>query len=111
MPSTREKPVTDIVSRKLVAAPATRRIDEFPRRNASDQQTESVLLSLARVIEQRDSHTAGHCERLAFTGVALGVAMGLDHASLLTIYLGGYMHDVGKVGIPDAVLFKPGRLT
>jgi len=63
------------------------------------------------VVEQRDRHTAGHCERLAFSGVALGVAMGLDSASLLTLYLGGYLHDVGKVSIPDTILFKPGKLT
>jgi len=72
---------------------------------------EGVLFSLAKVVEQRDCHTAGHCERLAFTGVALGVALGLDSASLLTLYLGGYLHDVGKVGIPDRILFKPGKLT
>ena len=73
-------------------------------------QTEHVLLSLAKVVEQRDKHTAGHCERLAVTGVALGVAMQLDRASLLALYLGGFLHDVGKVGIPDSVLFKPGKL-
>src|SRR5262245_46605536 len=54
--------------------------------------TEAVLLSLAKVVEQRDNHTAGHCERLAFTGVALGVAMGLDNRQLLSLYLGGYLH-------------------
>jgi len=72
---------------------------------------ESVLLSLAKVVEQRDNHTAGHCERLAFTAVALGVAMRLDGKSLLVLYLGGYLHDVGKVSIPDSILFKPGRLS
>ena len=73
-------------------------------------ETEDVLSSIARMVEQRDSHTAGHCARLAHSGVALGVAMGLDSASLLSLYVGGYVHDVGKVGIPDSVLFKPGKL-
>lgn len=73
--------------------------------------TEEVLLSLAKIVEQRDNHTAGHCERLAFTGVALGVAMRLDSRSLLSLYLGGYLHDVGKIGIPDQILFKPGQLS
>ncbi len=77
----------------------------------SGHLAEGVLFSLAKVVEQRDCHMAGHCERLAFTGVALGVAMGLDSASLLTLYLGGYLHDVGKVGIPDEIIFKPGKLT
>jgi putative two-component system response regulator len=62
-------------------------------------------------VEQRDRHTAGHCERLAWVGVAMGVAMGLTRANLLALYRGGYLHDVGKVGIPDSILFKPGKLT
>ena len=74
-------------------------------------QTEHVLLSLATIVEQRDKHTAGHCERIAFTSVALGIAMHLDRASLLALYLAGFLHDVGKVGIPDYVLFKPDKLT
>jgi HD-GYP domain-containing protein (c-di-GMP phosphodiesterase class II) len=74
-------------------------------------EMEGVLYSLARIVEQRDRHTAGHCERVAFSGVALGVAMQLDSASLLLLYVGGYLHDIGKVGIPDSVLFKPGELT
>jgi response regulator RpfG family c-di-GMP phosphodiesterase len=74
-------------------------------------ETEEILFALARAVEQRDSHTGGHCERLAFAGVALGVAMGLDRGQLVALYRGGYLHDVGKVGIPDSILFKPGPLT
>ena len=73
--------------------------------------TESILFALAQAVEQRDHQTAGHCERLAFIGVAMGMALGLDRAQLLTIYRGGYLHDIGKVGIPDSILFKPGELT
>src|SRR5215813_885642 len=65
--------------------------------------SEGVLLSLAKMVEERDSHTAGHCERLAYMAVALGAAMGLDNTDLLTLYLGGFLHDVGKVAIPDAI--------
>jgi putative two-component system response regulator len=70
-----------------------------------------VLLALAKAAEQRDRQTAGHCERLAFMSVAMGMAMELGHADLLTLYRGGFLHDIGKVGIPDAILFKPGPLT
>jgi response regulator RpfG family c-di-GMP phosphodiesterase len=73
-------------------------------------EMEGVLYSLARILEQRDHHTAAHCERMAFSAVALGVAMELDSASLLLLGVGGYLHDIGKIGIPDSVLFKPGRL-
>jgi putative two-component system response regulator len=72
---------------------------------------EGVLFSLSRMVEQRDHHTAGHCERSAFAAVALGVAMQLDSPSLLLLYVGGYLHDIGKVGIPDSVLFKADKLT
>ena len=75
------------------------------------EETESILLALAQAIEQRDHQTAGHCERLAFISVALGIALNLERADLLALYRGGYLHDVGKVGIPDAILFKPGKLT
>jgi putative two-component system response regulator len=73
--------------------------------------TESVLFALARAVEQRDAKTAGHCERLAFVSVAMGAAIGLEREALLALYRGAYLHDVGKVGIPDSVLFKPGKLT
>ena len=74
-------------------------------------QAEAILLALAQAVEQRDRHTAGHCERLAFIGVALGVMMGLTRDALLALYRGGFLHDIGKVGIPDSILFKPGKLT
>ena len=73
--------------------------------------TEEILFALALAVEQRDRETAGHCERLALMAVAMGVAMGLTRSSLKALYRGGYLHDVGKVGLPDAILFKPGPLT
>jgi putative nucleotidyltransferase with HDIG domain len=74
-------------------------------------ETEGILFALAQAVEQRDRHTAGHCERLALIGVAIGMAMKLSRADLLTLYRGGYLHDIGKVGIPDSILFKEGQLT
>jgi len=74
-------------------------------------ETEGILFSLAMAVEQRDRETAGHCERLALMAVAMGIAMGLTRANLRALYRGGYLHDVGKVGIPDSILFKPGPLT
>ncbi len=74
-------------------------------------ETERILFALAQAVEQRDSHTAGHCERLAFIAVAIGIFMELDRSELVTLYRGGYLHDIGKVGIPDSILFKPQALT
>ena len=72
---------------------------------------EGVLLALALAVEQRDDVTAGHCERLAITSLALGMAMGLDHTRLVALYRGAFLHDIGKVGIPDSILLKRGKLT
>jgi putative two-component system response regulator len=72
---------------------------------------EAAFMTLALTIEARDPTTNGHCERLARQAVALGKALGLPAADLQALHRGGYLHDVGKVGVPDAVLLKPGRLT
>jgi putative two-component system response regulator len=81
------------------------------RGRAGLDETEEIVFALAQAVEQRDANTGDHCERLSFISVTLGVALGLDQVSLLALYRGGYLHDVGKVGIPDAILFKPGKLT
>ena len=72
---------------------------------------ESVIVSLALTIEARDATTGGHCERLATSAAAFGQALGLDADAVSALSRGGFLHDVGKVGIPDAVLLKPGPLT
>jgi response regulator RpfG family c-di-GMP phosphodiesterase len=85
-----------------------------PPRSADDgslSDTEGILFALALAVEQRDRQTAGHCERLALMSVALGIGAGLERAELLALYRGGYLHDVGKVGIPDSIMLKPGKLT
>ena len=72
---------------------------------------ESVVVSLALTIEARDVTTHGHCQRLARYAVRLGTALGLGEDDLSALAKGGFLHDIGKVGIPDAVLLKPSRLT
>ena len=72
---------------------------------------ESVIVSLALTIEARDGTTDGHCQRLAHYAFALGRTLGLNEDDLSALARGGYLHDVGKIGIPDAVLLKRGPLT
>jgi putative two-component system response regulator len=71
---------------------------------------ESVIMSLALVIEARDAYTDGHCQRLAAYATALGTALQLSEEEIAALFRGGYLHDVGKVGIPDALLLKADRL-
>jgi putative two-component system response regulator len=75
------------------------------------EESETILLAMAQAVEQRDNNTAGHCERLAALGVAMGMAMELPSQHLLALHRGGYLHDIGKIGMPDAVLFKKGPLS
>jgi putative two-component system response regulator len=72
---------------------------------------ESVIISLALIIEARDRTTDGHCQRLARYASAFGRSLGLDEDDVAALERGGFLHDIGKVGTPDAVLLKPGRLT
>jgi len=72
---------------------------------------EAAFMTLALTIEARDPSTNGHCERLAMFAVQLGRALGLPPEDLEALHRGGYLHDVGKIGVPDSVLLKPGPLT
>lgn len=72
---------------------------------------ESVIVSLALTIEARDSTTDGHCQRLARYASAMGRTLDLDADDVSALARGGFLHDVGKVGIPDDILLKPGPLT
>jgi len=72
---------------------------------------ESVILSLALTVEARDAYTVGHCQRLARYATALGEALALAPEELAALHRGAYLHDVGKIAVPDAILQKPARLT
>jgi putative two-component system response regulator len=72
---------------------------------------EAVILSLGLTIEARDPYTERHCQRLATYAAALGTRLGLDRDQGVALNRGAFLHDVGKIAIPDAVLLKPGRLT
>ena len=72
---------------------------------------QSVIMSLALTVEARDPYTDGHCQRLAAYGAALGRVLGLGRDDIAALVRGGYLHDVGKIGVPDAILLKPQRLS
>jgi putative two-component system response regulator len=75
------------------------------------EEAETILFALAQSVEQRDRYTGLHCERLAAYSIALGQALGLPRQDQLALYRGGYLHDIGKISIPDVILFKRGLLT
>jgi len=74
------------------------------------ERAENVITTLGTTIEARDPYTAGHCQRLARYATALGRVLGVDAPMLKALWLGGFLHDLGKVAVPDRILLKPGRL-
>ena len=79
-----------------------------------DQQkrmVESMMRALAASIDARDGMTAGHSARVAHYSVGIARCLGLDGQDLYAIYYAALLHDYGKIGVDDAVLRKPGRLT
>ena len=75
------------------------------------ETADSVICSLGLSVESRDPYTEGHCERLALRAVALGRHLGLDEESIVALRRGGYLHDLGKIAVPDEILKKGANLT
>src|SRR5919202_3122307 len=81
------------------------------RLNEDLDHAEQVLFSIARAVESRDPNTGDHCERLVAMGKAFGEYIQLPRTAIRNLMWGGCLHDIGKVGIPDAVLLKKGSFT
>jgi cyclic di-GMP phosphodiesterase len=75
------------------------------------QNYRATLKGLARTLEARDIETRGHSDRVVAYSLALGNRMGLSASDLVSLEQGALLHDIGKVGVPDSVLLKPGALT
>jgi HD-GYP domain-containing protein (c-di-GMP phosphodiesterase class II) len=70
-----------------------------------------VMKAIASIIDAKDGYTHKHSERVAAFGVRLAQHLGFDADSRAVVELSGLLHDVGKIGVPDAILNKPGKLT
>jgi response regulator RpfG family c-di-GMP phosphodiesterase len=98
-----------------------RRVEERYRRKLERAVRKQTLLvrrtylsaidSLVRTMEERDAYTAGHSRRVRDYSLRLGQSLGLDDRQMRELSLAAKLHDIGKVGIPDAILNKPGPLT
>jgi HD-GYP domain-containing protein (c-di-GMP phosphodiesterase class II) len=86
------------------ALESTRLVDEVRRRHLS------TIAALSRSMEAKDYYTGGHTERVAEISVALARRFGFEGEELDAIEIGALLHDIGKIGIPEQVLHKPGPL-
>ncbi len=81
------------------------------RLNDRLENAENVLFALANAIEAKDPYTEGHIFRVATLALKLGRRLGLSAEHQESLWKGGILHDIGKIGVPDAILNKAGRLT
>jgi len=72
---------------------------------------DGVFKTLTKIIELKDSYTSGHSERVALLALLIGEKIGLSNTELDILRYGGWLHDIGKIGVPEAILSKPGKLT
>jgi putative two-component system response regulator len=75
------------------------------------EHTERVIFMLAQAVEAKDPYTEGHLNRIKTYGEQLAIACHLSPEEVRAVRYGGILHDIGKIGISDSILLKPGRLT
>jgi putative two-component system response regulator len=94
---------------ELVARTAS--LIKMKKLNNSLASIENVLFSLARAVEAKDIYTQGHTERVANLSMALGKRLGVSEPDMTALAYGGILHDIGKIGVPNEILNKPGQLS
>ncbi len=105
---------TDFLTKPFEAPELLARIRAALRTKAAIDRLEStqgVLVALANAVEAKDPSTSHHCDRLAGLAVGLAQLTGLDAETVEAIGYGAALHDVGKIGVAETILRKPGRLT
>jgi putative two-component system response regulator len=75
------------------------------------EHTENVIFMLAQAVEAKDAYTEGHLRRLRAYGERLALACGLSPTEVDAVRYGGILHDIGKIGVDEAIIRKPGPLT
>jgi putative two-component system response regulator len=105
---------TDFVRKPYDPLELTARVEAaVAHKRLTDQleDAESILFAQARLAEARDGYTGDHVARVAHNALVFGRELGLPPEELAILRRGAVLHDIGKLGIPDAVLLKPGGLT
>jgi diguanylate cyclase (GGDEF)-like protein/putative nucleotidyltransferase with HDIG domain len=81
------------------------------KRSVESQAQLATVLSLAEALDQRDAYTAKHSQTVGSLCEIMARELGLDESRVQRVHLAGILHDIGKIGVPDSILRKPGRLT
>jgi putative two-component system response regulator len=104
----------DFLNKPVLAEELMARVQSLLRLKEFTDELEtvdSVLCTLGLIVEGRDPYTEGHCERMALGAADLGRHLGLDQDSIRALRRGGYLHDLGKIAVPDEILKKGSNLS
>jgi HD-GYP domain-containing protein (c-di-GMP phosphodiesterase class II) len=96
---------------QLFAGPLAHALENARLYAAQQRLYVETVTALAEAVEKRDPYTGGHLHRVVAYSLLLGRELGLDSESLESLALGATLHDIGKIGVSDQVLLKPGKLT
>jgi cyclic di-GMP phosphodiesterase len=88
----------------------TKSLIKLKRLNNNLTDIENVLFSMAKAVEAKDAYTQGHIERVSNLSIVLGRELNLGEREIEALKYGGILHDIGKIGIPNEILNKPGKL-
>jgi putative two-component system response regulator len=104
----------DFLNKPVLAEELTARVKSLLRLKEFTDELEnadSVLCTLGLIVEGRDPYTEGHCERLSVHAADLARHLGMDEDSIVALKRGGFLHDIGKIAVPDDILKKGSDLT
>jgi len=100
-----------IAGQAAIAVDSARLFEDLQRSNASLADAyDATLEGWSRAMDLRDHETEGHSQRVAYKTVELARLLGFDEDALVHVWRGALLHDIGKMGVPDAILHKPGPL-
>jgi len=100
-----------VTMEKLLSDHFQRMLEERERLILEQKLTVGSIASLINALEARDKHTSGHSEAVTRLSVAIGRELGFSDAEMNRLQIAASLHDLGKIGVRDNVLLKPGKLT
>jgi len=99
------------VEQTLKASPYPHALDEMMELTIDSDHVDEMITNWVKLLDQRDKETEEHTERVAWLAVKLAEKIGVSPEDQWNIYRGALLHDVGKIFIPNEILFKPGSLS
>jgi putative nucleotidyltransferase with HDIG domain len=106
-----DPPEEDISQARLLADQVAVALSNIQLIEELNEFNLGTLTALARTIDAKSSWTAGHSERVTTIALQIGKVLGLSAKDMDTLHRGGLLHDIGKIGVPRAILDKPGKLS